>query len=274
MILLSLPIISLALVSAFFGYRAFMGEYYFSKAIIAINSNDGLKAYDSLNKSISINPYIDRYHQAAADINIAIANNLAQKEELTDEEKTTISQLIQQTIAEGKASVSANKNKAGNWEKLGDVYSQITAYAKDANNFALQSYNQAIFLDPINPITRIKLGGVYFADGKFEDAVKVFELAVLAKPDYANSHFNLAMAYKSNKQIDKAKEQMTLVLQLVEKDSKDYELAKSELEKMDEKVVEKPTEEETLPAPTEELTTPPAQPSEPVIDPQVQIPQE
>lgn len=70
-------------------------------------------------------------------------------------------------------------------------------------------------MDPINPLLRIRLGGIYYAEGKFEDAIKIFELAVLAKPDFANSHFNLGMAYKGNKQIDKAKEQMEIVISLL-----------------------------------------------------------
>lgn len=273
-ILLSIPLIAFIVLGIFFGYKAFYSEYIYGVALKAISANDGVKAYDNLNKAIAINPYIDRYHKASAEINIAIATNLAKKADITDEDKRTIAELIQQAIREGKAGVSVNPRKSSNWEALGDIYSNISSFAKDANTFAVESYGQAIFLEPINPILRIKLGGIYFAEQKYSDAIKIFELAVLAKPDFANSHYNLAMAYKNNNEIDKAKAQMTLVLQLVEKDSKDYELAKSELEKMDEKVVEKPTEEETLPAPTEELTTPPAQPAEPVIDPQVQIPQE
>ena len=122
-------------------------------------------------------------------------------------------------------------------------------------------------MDPINPLLRIKLGGIYYADGKFEDAVKIFELAVLAKPDFANSHFNLAMAYKGNKQIEKAKEQLNITLTLVEKDSKDYELVKKELDTIDEKV----ENTETNPVQTENLT-PPATPS-PTQEPQIEIPQ-
>jgi len=82
------------------------------------------------------------------------------------------------------------------------------------------------------PAARPSAAGIYYTQQKFEEAVKIFELAVLAKPDYANSHYNLAMAYKANKQIDKAKEQMEIVLKLVETNSPDYETAKKELEKM------------------------------------------
>jgi tetratricopeptide (TPR) repeat protein len=270
-ILLSIPLVAFIVLGVFYGYKTFYSEYLYSSALKALSVNDGVKAYDTLNKAISLNPYMDRYHNASAEINIAIATNLAKKEDITDQDKTTIAELIQQAIREGKAGVSVNPRKSSNWEKLGDIYSNISAFAKDANGFAIESYNQAIFLDPINPILRIKLGGVYFAEGKYVEAIKVFELAVLAKPDFANSHYNLAMAYKGNKEIDKAKAQIEAVLKLVDLDSNDYQIAKNELDSLNSVKAPAETSEEVVEA--EELTPPPTEP-EPAIEPQVQIPQE
>lgn len=271
LIFLTLPFIGIIITTVYFSYKGFVAEYTFSNAVKAVSANDALDVYNNLNKAIKINPYVDKYHLAAADINIIISSNLAKKENLSDEDKKTISELIQQAITEGKASVAVNQKKSSNWEALGDIYSKISGFAKDANGFAAESYNQAIFLEPINPITRIKLGGIYYAESKYTEAIKIFELAVLAKPDFANSHYNLAMAYKGNKEFDKAKEQIQIVLKLVDLSSNDYKIAKNELDSLDSvKTVEK-VAEKTVEA--EELTTPPVEP-EPIIEPQVQIPQE
>jgi tetratricopeptide (TPR) repeat protein len=252
-ILLSFPLIAFIILGIFYGYKTFYSEYLYSSALKALSANDGVKAYDTLNKAISLNPYIDRYHNASAEINIAIATNLAKKESVTDEDKKVIAELIQQAIREGKAGVSVNPKKSTNWEKLGDIYSNVSAFAKDANNFAIESYNQAIFLDPINPILRIKLGGVYFAEGKYAEAVKVFELAVLAKPDFANSHYNLAMAYKGNKELDKAKAQIEAVLKLVDLDSNDYQIAKKELDSLNSTKAPEVTAEDVVEAEFEDV---------------------
>jgi len=186
-----------------------------------------------MNKTIKTNPFVDRYHLAAADMNSLISQSLSKKKDLSDEDKKTIANLIQQSIREAKAAAGLNPRKSSNWEKLGDIYNGIVAVAKDADNFALQSYNQAVYLDPINPNIRIKAGGIYYYQKKYTEAIKVFELAVLSKPDFANAHYNLAMAYKENKQLDKAKEQMNITLKLVGKDSADYETAKKELESIE-----------------------------------------
>ncbi|EKE04987.1 MAG: putative tpr repeat protein [uncultured bacterium] len=258
---MTIPFIAFVLFVSFVSYKAFYSEYLFNKMI-------NLKTYEDLNKVLQINPYSDRYHLVAAELNLAIANSIAKKTDIKDEDKNTISQLIQQSITEAKAAVSLNPQKASNWDNLGNIYTSISSFAKDANQFAIEAYSQAIFLDPINPLLRIRLGGIYYSDQKYEDAVKIFELAVLAKPDFANSHFNLAMAYKGNKQIEKAKEQLNITLTLVEKDSKDYELVKKELDTIDEKV----ENTEANPIQTENLT-PPATPS-PTQEPQIEIPTE
>jgi tetratricopeptide (TPR) repeat protein len=150
--------------------------------------------------------------------------------------------------------VAVNPQKSSNWEALSGIYQTIIAFAKGADQFAIESLNQAITLEPTSPLLRIKLGGLYYSLGDYQSAIETFKLAVLAKPNLANAHYNLAIAYRDNKQIDKAKEQMEIVLKLVEPNSKDYELSKSELEALN----------LTLPEPT------PA----PVIDPQLELPAE
>lgn len=253
-IIATLPFVLAIIVTSFYTYKAFWGEYNFYKSIKSATSGDILSAYNQINKTIRINPYVDRYHLISSTINKTIAESLAKVENLSDQDKETLISLIQQAVQESKAAVSLNPRSASSWESLGDMYNSIISFATDANKFAVESYSQAIFLDPINPNLRIKLGGVYYANGQFADAAKVFELAVLAKADLANAHYNLAMAYKENKELDKAKEQMNITLSLVGKDSSDFEIAKKELETI------------------EGLTTPEATTDKPIIEPSIEVP--
>ncbi|AKM83255.1 hypothetical protein A2422_00110 [Candidatus Woesebacteria bacterium RIFOXYC1_FULL_31_51] len=252
-IIISVPLAIIIAFISFFAFKYFYAEFTFSKVITEMSKGNGVKAYEEINKTININPYVDRYHLVSASIDIALAGSLAKIENLSEDDKKTLTQLIQQTVQEAKAAATLNPRSASSWENLGDVYNSVTSFAKDADAFAIQSYSQAIYLDPINPTLRIKLGGIYYAQGKFADAAKVFELAVVAKPDLANAHYNLAMAYKEDKQLEKAKEQMNLTLSLLGKDSKDFETAKKELEAI------------------EGLTPPQSSPS-PVIVPPIEIP--
>jgi tetratricopeptide (TPR) repeat protein len=251
--LIAIPLFLLVVFISYVFTRTTLAEIEFSKSLKSISAGDGLKTYEQLNSAIKLNPYSDRYHLVAAEINLKFAQNLSKKGDLTDEEKQTFTKLIQQTIVEGKASVNLNNGRASNWESLSTIYISIIPFAKDADTYAIQTLNQAIFLEPINPNLRIKLGGIYYSQGKYDEAIEVFRLAVLAKSDYANSHYNLSMAYKEKKDLVRAKDEMNIVLELVGKDTKDYELALKELEKID------------------ELTKPEAIP-EPVIEPQIELP--
>jgi tetratricopeptide (TPR) repeat protein len=252
---LAAPILAAILVLAYFGNRALKAENTFKKSAEALAKNEGKSAYDQMRQAITLNPYVDRYHLSYSQVNLALARALAQKKDLTDEDRNTVTQLISQAIREGKSGVALNRQKAANWEILARTYQSISAFAQGADSFTIQSYNQAIALDPINPNLRISLGGVYYALGRYDEAIDTFKLAVLTKQDLANAHYNLAIALREKGEIKKATDEMNTVLSLVGKDSADWETAKKELEKL------------------ESLTAP--QPAEkPVIKPPIELPQE
>jgi len=163
---------------------------------------------------------------------MALASGIANKKDLTDADKKTVTQLVQQAINEGKSTVVLNPSRAGNWEILAQIYRSVMPFATGADQFTIQTYTQAVILDPVNPNLRISLGGVYYALGKYDLAIESFKLAVLAKPNLANAHYNLAVAYKAKKDYDNAIIEINNVLGIVAKGSSDYNLAKAELDNL------------------------------------------
>jgi len=275
-LIVSLPIIVGVLLLEFYMGRAFIAEYTFKQGVDALTRNEGQKTYDKVRRAITLNPYVDRYHSTFSQVNLAIARNLAQKQAagpegsgpvgLTDAERTTLTQLVQQAINEGKAAVTVNPPRAGNWEVLASIYRAIMPIAKGADNFAIQTYSQAIALDPLNPNLRINLGGIYYGLKQYDEAARVLELAVATKPDLANGHYNLAFAYRDQGELDKAITQMTLVLSLIQdKDSQDYATAKKELENLQAKKASEPGSSENLTAPQGEAG--------PQVEPPLELPE-
>lgn len=266
-ILISLPFIIAVLVFFFYASRALAAEVKFKKALDALVANQGTQTYDLMREAINTNPFVDRYHASYSQINLALANSIAQNEDITDEERSTIAQLIQQAIEQGKTTVTLNPQRAGNWELLARTYQAIMAFSQGADVFAIQTFNQAVALDPINPGLRISLGGIHYALGNYDDAIRTFELATFAKPDHANAHYNLAIAYREKGDIQKSINEITLVLSLVNRDSDDYELVRTELENLEKRLPIEATEgTETL--------TPPQPAEEPVIQPPLELPEE
>ncbi len=230
--LLALLIVAGEVCLIFFGSKAVYAEAKFKTAINALAKNDGKETYDNLRLAINTSPYVDRYHATYAQVNLALARSLAQKKDLTDSDKQSVATLIQQAIKEAKSTSALNPQRAGNWEVLAETYKSVIPFATGADQFAIQSYNQAISLDPINPNLRISLGGVYYALGRYDDAIAAFKLAILAKQDLANAHYNLAIAYREKKDFDNAIKEIQTVLSLVAKGTTDYTLAQNTLNEL------------------------------------------
>lgn len=234
-LVLTVPMFAVSAVVAFYSTTVLAADIQYRSALDSIAQNNGGAAYETLQSAITANPLIDRYRVSYAQVNLALANSVASKEEVTDQDRATIAQLIQQSIREGKNAVALNPTKASNWEILGGIYRQIAPLAEGANTFAAQTYAQAIALDPINPNTRIALGGVFYSAAQYKNAIDTFNLAVRVKPDHANSYYNLAVAYREDNQIDNAIAAISQVLGLVDPSTQDYEVARKALEELQEK---------------------------------------
>lgn len=248
----ALPLLALSVFVLFLTGREARAEMIYQKSLNAIAAQDGKLAYDTLQTAINTSPYNDRFHLTYSQLNLLLANSLTQKKTLTDDEKNTISQLVQQAVREGRIAAALNIARSGNWVNLASIYRAVIPLAKGADQFALQTYSQAIVLDPVNPNIRVALGGVYYGLKRYEEAIDVFRLATSAKPDFANSHYNLAIAYRDNGQYDKALAELTGVLTLVQKESNDYAAIQKEIENVKSKAPQKAQ----TPAQTENLTPP------------------
>lgn len=259
-----------------YGRGVYAGEVVYRSAINAFAANDGQTAYNNLIQSISYNSRVPRYHADFAQLSLIFANNIAQNKELTDEQRTAISRFVQQSIEQSKASVTLGQNRAENWENLARIYQTLIASAEGADQFAIATYRQAIALDPVNPNLRIALGGLYYSLGKYDEAVRTFELAVASKPNLANAHYNLAAALREKKDTQSAIAEMEQVLQLVDANSQDYKTAQEELDKLRGKLKEE--QESTRSASSgqaqqaEGTLQAPQQPSGPVIQPPLELP--
>jgi len=268
-LIVALPVIILALTASYFGGRWALAEYRFQEAINAVGNNNAQTAVNKMVAAINLNPKVDRYRLSYSQINLAIAQNIAAKKDLTDDDKTTISQLIQIAIQEGKATVALNPTRADNWAFLADIYRSVMSFAQGADQFAIQTYTQAVALNPVNPNLRIALGGIYYALGRYDEAIDAFKLAVLAKSNLPNAHYNLAVAFRDKKDYTNALVEMNTTLTLVDQESQDYKTVKDEIDKLE------PLVKQTETATTKQGTlTPPQKAPEPVVQPPLELPEE
>lgn len=286
---ISLVILVGAIGASYYAGRLYAAEVYFKRSIDAIRTNNGQEVYQNLKRAVELQPRNERFRAQFAQINLLLANNIARRSqdgvkagekaaEISDKDRQAIAQFIQQAIAEGKALVALNPERAGNWNTLAVIYRNITNVAEGAQAWTIASYQEAIRRDANNPQLRLNLGGVYYSAQQYPQAIQHFQQAVALKPNWANAHYNLAWALYQNKQYVEASAVMKNVLQLIDKKSQDYKAAQENLALFDEKVDEattsgavKPVAPDAKAQPNEPLTLP-ATP-EAVLSPALQLPE-
>lgn len=241
-----LLIISAALVlfASFFAGRFFIADTRHRNAINAVSQNNGILAYNELIASEKLNPWSDIYRTDLAQVNFALANAIAQAKgpteaspagSLTDQDKQNIQVLLQQSISEGRTATALNPRSAINWEILALLYRQIAGVAQNALLFSLDSYGRAIFNDPLNPVLRLNVGGVYYAVQNYDLAIRFFSDAINLKPDYANGFYNLSVALRDKGDLNAAIAAAERVVALVDQASPDYKVAQDYLNDIKEK---------------------------------------
>lgn len=229
--IMAVPLFALAGVASFYTFKQYAGEYFMRGAVKAAAANNGSLTYQLQQKAINANPGRSSYHNSYANTSLALANSISSREELSDDEKTTVQNLISQAIRSTKVSTEiVNPLKAGSWEIRATTYSALSGVAEDADGWATSAYTQAIQLDPTNPRLRMALGGIHYKNEDYLSAANQFNLATSLKADYANAHYNLAQALKQLENYKQALTELRIVQRLVDKDSPDYEAISKELE--------------------------------------------
>ncbi len=242
----------------FFAGKFTLADYHHRLALNAVSKNDGMLAYNELIAAEKLNPTNDLYRTDLAQINFALANAIATAKApteasptgtLTDQDKQNIQVLLQQSINEAKIATTLSPKSAVNWEILALIYRQISGVAQNALVFSLDSYGKAIFLDPLNPLLRLNVGGTYYAIKNYDLAIRFFTDSINLKPDFANGYYNLSVALKDKGDLQSALVTAQKVVDLVEKNSADYKVATDYLNDLKSKAGT-PPEQSNLTAPT------------------------
>lgn len=216
--------------SAFWAGKLFLGDFYMRNSLIAASKNDGVKTYELQIKAIGISPNLASYRKIYSQTNLALAQTLLSNKDISDDDKQKASTLIQQSVREAKAAISLNQRNPEYWYNLAGIYKALIGLVDGSADWSYQAYQQAIILDPVNPILQLDMGGLFYAAGNYEQADRAFEESVKNKNDYANAWYNWANSAKKLNKIDVAVARLEQAVKLVPADSGDYETASKELD--------------------------------------------
>ncbi len=211
------------------GVEAVRANYYYYQSLLAASKNDGGGVYQWQIKAIGVDPNMPEYRRAYSQTNLALATVLLSQKELNDTDKQKVSVLLQQSVREAKAAVALDGSNAAYWANLAAIYRSIVGVVDGAPDWAMQAYQQAVALDPVNPLVRLDMGGLYYAAGNYDQADRTFEQVVLAKQDLANAWYNWAYSAKQLNKLADAVQRLDQAVALVSPTSGDYDKATKEL---------------------------------------------
>jgi len=240
------------------GGQKYLAEINYSKGVRAWQEGRGAQSLEYLTKTVRINPKIDLYWRELSQVYLWSIDEVARSTDLSREEITQRIQIfINNTVNSAKVATDVNPNNVANWSVRGFIYQNLIGVISGTKDWAVDSYEEALKLEPTNPYFPTQSGISLLKENTFlseEDterrrenlskAEEQFKKAIELKSDYAPAHFQLAIVYQAQgKQLeaiselerarDSAPNDIGLAFQLglVYYQNKDFQKARIEFER-------------------------------------------
>ncbi len=208
-------------VYAFVAGKAYLSQVAYTLSLHAALRNQITRAYQLQQQAITLNPTNTAHHRAYAATNLAIARSLAQKEDLTEEERQLFARLLQQAIRESRAAAQILPQETENWETLSSIYANLLN-VEGAQEWAVAGLIQAIQTDPVSPQLRAGLGSLYLTLGDYDQALRMYEQSIQLKPDWAVAFAGYGQALAGKTQWALAAQAFERALALSESGSEEH----------------------------------------------------
>ena len=186
--------------------QRYVGEIRYLQGIMAWQAGDNQKAIDYISSAVShTGGSVDNYWRDLSQVYLfRITDELGRKDISQEELKKVIPPLVSNAINSAKQATDVSPKNMANWSVRGFVYRQMINISQGADEWAINSYEEAKKLEPANPYIFTELGQVYLAKNETERAREQFQKALELKSDYAPARFQLALIYVSENKIAEA----------------------------------------------------------------------
>lgn len=166
----------ISLTISFFNFKNLLAEYYFRQSLQP--QNLPAQVYNSQIAAVRNNPNHDLYHRQFSITNLALALATLSDQGLSNEDKLKNGRtLIDQAINEGKAAQKISPHNSLNAESLGQIYLALSPSIKGASEASINSFKQALELNPRDPILYLSLAKALQTTGNLEEALTNLKIA-------------------------------------------------------------------------------------------------
>ena len=165
------------------------------------------EALNNLEGAARMNPNVDLYWRELSQVYLQRVSIEAVRTDLSQEEiNQKIQLLVNNAVNSAKAATDINPLNVANWSVRGFVYQSLVGIVPGVRNWAVQSYDEALNLEPTNPyyfnqegialLQEISLVEEEQRQELLTEAKTKFERAIELKSDYAPARFQIASVYQ------------------------------------------------------------------------------
>ena len=191
-----------------------MGKFYYADTFYkkGIVNQDFEQAIENYQKAVDLNPYRFTYRVVLAKAHLQKATSEAKKER-SEQNDEVIKQEVSQAIDEAKKAVELSPKSVVTKETLAMIYRDIVGVAKGADEWALRSFEEALALEPLNPVLATETGKACAVLEDNEKAIEYFQRAIFFKKDYLDAYLHLALIYEKQEKNNLAIKELEKVAQ-------------------------------------------------------------
>lgn len=191
-------IVAAVLLVGVWGSRIYVAENKYAQSVRATSLGE---AEQALLQTIAYGNSNENYHVALAQVYLLEAVEVSK---LPHPDMEKIGLLTQQAVNEARTAAGLAPRAVAVWENLAVMYENAATLLPEAREWAIKALNEAIALEPTNPVLLTKLGNNLLVAGTVDEAITKYEQAIILKKDYVEAYRALASAYEQAVNIDKA----------------------------------------------------------------------
>lgn len=191
------------------GGRFYMADVAYAKSTTMGTSNS---ARAQLQQAVKLRPGYAPYLSALAQAYFAHAQRISQEENPNPD---ALISAVAEAINNARRAADIWGNDVETWQTLGLMYRGAEALDPEAIQWAVDSFERAIELEPTNALLHWQLGQALASSGKSEAAIEALKQSIRLKPNYIPSTVDLSQLYESLGDLDRAINVYEPVFQIV-----------------------------------------------------------
>ncbi|MCB9798167.1 tetratricopeptide repeat protein [Candidatus Nomurabacteria bacterium] len=200
-LLLSFGLVLVLALIVFYGsisYSRFVGEYYYTRAALE-SSTPKVEAY--LKKATEMQKSNSQYYIAYAKLYLQKARVETAKEQ---PDTATVGKHIERAISYARQASEANPQSIDTWETLAMMYLNARPLASQANDWAKNSLEKAVELEPSNAVLHWRLADTLVYGGEVSKAQESLKKAIALKPNFVQAYIGLSNLFEEEERINDA----------------------------------------------------------------------